>query len=197
MTYLALGDSYTIGEGIPPSHSWPLLLSKALQENGLKFANPEIIATTGWTTTDLLEALARTTLQPPYDLVSLLIGVNNQYQSLSIGQFKHEFQILLKLAIKWAGNQPKNVLVLSIPDWGVSPFAASKNRAAIAQQINRFNHIKKTETLKQSVPFIDITTLSRQAFNQSNFFVSDGLHFSGLMYQLWVEAIMQSKFFKL
>ena len=129
--------------------------------------------------------------------VSLLIGVNNQYQSLSIGQFKHEFQILLKLAIKWAGNQPKNVVVLSIPDWGVSPFAASKNRAAIAQQINRFNHIKKTETLKQSVPFIDITTLSRQAFNQSNFFVSDGLHFSGLMYQLWVDAIMQSKFFKL
>ena len=186
---LALGDSYTIGEGVPLHESFPYQLVQMLRQEELIFNAPEIIAKTGWTTFELKDHIAHKVLNKEYDFVTLLIGVNNQYQNLPIEDYKIEFDFLLNKAIKLAANKAENVIVLSIPDWGVSPFAAQKNIASIAEEIDRHNQVSKQIAINYSVNYIDITTGSRQAKDRASAFVEDGLHPSGKEYKVWAGEI--------
>jgi len=189
-TYLALGDSYTIGQSVPENDRFPVLLVNDLNTKDYNFKAPRIIARTGWTTGELKNAILQENISEKYDLVTLLIGVNNQYRGNSIDVFRTEFIELLNMAISFAGNNTKNVIVVSIPDWAVSPYASSRDTSKISKEIDLFNAVKKEETLKMNIKFVDITPISRQAFNKPEYFASDGLHFSGAMHQLWVDEIM-------
>lgn len=190
LSYLALGDSYTIGESVSESERWPILLSKILTLNGLEVTSPQIIAQTGWTTDELKEKIFSEKITKTYDLVSLLIGVNNQYRGRSVEQFQAEFIDLLETAIKYSGNTPESVFVVSIPDWGKTPFGGKGQNKTISEQIDLFNKVKKLETDKKGVLFIDITPISRQAINDASLIAEDGLHPSGKMYQQWAELIV-------
>lgn len=189
--YLALGDSYTIGQSIPESDRFPVQLVNDLNKKNYNFNPPKIIAKTGWTTGELKNAILQENISENYDLVTLLIGVNNQYRGNSIDVFRTEFIELLNMAITFAGNNSENVIVVSIPDWAVSPFAENRDRAKISEEINLFNAVKEEETLRKNIKFVNITTISRQALNKPNYFASDGLHFSGAMHQLWVDKIIK------
>lgn len=189
--YLALGDSYTIGESVSESERFPVLLVAAYNKQGLNIANPRIIAKTGWTTDELKLAIIDSLITETYDMVSLLIGVNNQFRGLDIEEFRRQFIELLDMAVSYAGKDPKKVIVISIPDWGVSPFAKDRDLNQIALEIDQFNAIKKAETEKRKVCFVDITEISRQAKGQEEYFASDGLHFSGEMHSLWVKEIIK------
>ncbi|MFN3489912.1 MAG: SGNH/GDSL hydrolase family protein [Emticicia sp.] len=189
LSYLALGDSYTIGESVAESERWPVQLSKSLTKNGLEVASPQIIARTGWTTDELKAKIVSEKITKTYDLVSLLIGVNNQYRGRSVEQFRTEFVDLLETAIKFAGNKPEHVFVVSIPDWGLTPFGGKGQNKSISEQIDLFNQVKKEETEKKGIIFIDITPISRQTINDASLIAEDGLHPSGKMYQQWVEKI--------
>lgn len=194
MTYLALGDSYTIGESVPESDRFPVLLVSLLNKSGYDFANPEIIAKTGWTTDELKAGITAAKVQPRYDLVTLLIGVNNQYRGRDPEEYRLQFRELLDTALNLAGYEPKNVIVVSIPDWGVSPFAKNRDGNKIAAEIDLFNSIKKEEALRKNVLFVNITPISRMAKDQPEYFAFDGLHFSGKMHQLWAEEIARAGF---
>jgi lysophospholipase L1-like esterase len=148
-----------------------------------------IVATTGWRTDNLLNAIAQQPSTQPYTLVSLLIGVNNQYQNRPISQYYAEFPRLLDSAIHLAGGNPDRVFVVSIPDWGITPFGGKGQNKTISEQIDLFNKVKKEETVKKGILFIDITPISRQAINDVSLIAEDGLHPSGKMYQQWVEKI--------
>lgn len=188
-TFLALGDSYTIGERVDESDRWPVQLTDQLNEvEGLTIQRPTIIAKTGWTTDELLRAVDNTELDDQYDLVTLLIGVNNQYRGYNIEQFTEEFKTLLTFAIKKAG-QSNRVIVVSIPDWGVMPFAEGRDREQIAQEIDEYNQIKEKITTQMNAHFVDITNISRQANSQPEYIAEDGLHPSGAQYRAWVEKI--------
>jgi lysophospholipase L1-like esterase len=187
LTYLALGDSYTIGESVTESERWPVQLAKSLNNAGVDVSTPKIIARTGWTTDELNAKIVSEKITQTYDLVSLLIGVNNQYRGRSVEQFRTEFVDLLETSLKFARNNPAHVLVVSIPDWGVTPFASDRNQKEIATQIDLFNAVCKEEAEKRGILFIDITPISR--LNDKNLIADDGLHPSGKMYQLWVEII--------
>ena len=190
LSYLALGDSYTIGESVSESERWPIRLSKILTLNGLEVTSPQIIAQTGWTTDELKEKIISEKITKTYDLVSLLIGVNNQYRGRSVEQFQAEFIDLLETAIKYGGNTPERVFVVSIPDWGITPFGGKGQNKTISDQIDLFNKVKKQETDKKGVLFIDITPISRQAINDASLIAEDDLHPSGKMYQQWAELIV-------
>ena len=194
MTYLALGDSYTIGESVPESDRFPVLLAGLLNNAGYTFEKPEIIAKTGWTTDELKAGIAAGKVQPVYTLVTLLIGVNNQYRGRDPEEYRLQFRELLETAIYLAGYKTKNVIVVSIPDWGVSPFAKDRDGNKIAAEIDRFNSIKKEETLKKNVLFVNITPTTRMARDKPEYFAFDGLHFSGKMNQLWAEEIAKAGF---
>ena len=185
-TYLALGDSYTIGQSVNESERFPAQAVSLLRKDTINFNAPEYIAVTGWTTRNLLNAIAST---PPskstYDFVTLLIGVNNQYQGRSQTEYAAEFTELLNKAIEFAGNKPQRVAVLSIPDWGVTPFANGRDRNEIANQIDAFNAINKQITLNKAVRYIDITPSSRMAATDASLVAGDGLHPSGKEYQKW------------
>ncbi len=187
ITILSLGDSYTIGEGVLPDERWPVQLASALREEGLSVAEPRIVARTGWTTGELLSAIDTAGLDLQYDLVSLLIGVNNQYRGLDIEEFRKEFTELLDLAGRFAGER---VVVLSIPDWGVTPFAGGRERDAIAGEIDAFNRVAAGESERRGITFFDITPISRRAANDTGLLADDGLHPSGSMYALWVEKVL-------
>ena len=187
--YLALGDSYTIGESVSATERWPVQLADTLSALGIPFQSPQIIARTGWTTDELQTALATSELNPPYDWVSLLIGVNNQYRGRSVTSFEPEFQALLEQAIEWSGNRPDRVFVVSIPDWGAMPFAAGRNREQIAQEINTYNEATQRICQKLKVHWIDITPISRQLETYPEWVASDGLHPSGAQYSAWVNQI--------
>lgn len=189
LSYLALGDSYTIGESVAENERWPVQLSKSLATSGLGVASPQIIARTGWTTDELKAKIVAEKITKTYDLVSLLIGVNNQYRGRSVEQFRSEFIDLLETAIKFAGNKPERVFVVSIPDWGVTPFGGKGQNKIISEQIDLFNKVKKEETEKRGILFIDITPISRQAINDASLIAEDSLHPSGKMYLQWVEKI--------
>ena len=189
LTFLALGDSYTIGESVPARQRWPYILADSLRAAGIKIEKPEIVAKTGWTTGELAAALADADITRSYGLVSLLIGVNNQYRGLSIERFRKEFKTLLDNAVLLAGGKPQNVFVISIPDWGVTPFAAGRDRTRIAREIDEYNRIKKEETTKRGVLFINITDISRRASADTTLIAGDGLHPSGSMYNLWIRRI--------
>jgi len=183
--YLALGDSYTIGESVPESERYPVQLAREL-----KIGEPEIIAKTGWTTDELNAAIDKADPHGPYDLVTLLIGVNNQYRGRSADEYRTQFVALLQRAIGFAGGKTKNVVVVSIPDWGVTPFAKGRDRAKIAREIDQFNAINREETLRAGARYVDITAESRQAANDTALVAGDGLHPSGKMYSEWTRMIV-------
>ena len=190
MRFLALGDSYTIGEAVLPAERWPVQLAAALRDRGIAIDDPLIIACTGWTTAELAEGIAAENPQGSFDLVSLLIGVNNQYRGLDIEVYRSELHGLLKLAIGFAGGRAERVLVLSIPDWSVTPFAEGRNRAQIAAQIDAFNLAMRSEAQRAGVGYIDITAISRLAAQDASLLAADGLHPSEKMYAAWVELVL-------
>lgn len=194
--YLALGDSYTIGESIPETERWSGQLA-TLIESSPRFGRTEgsgvevaIIARTGWTTAELWEGIQAQDINPPYDLVSLLIGVNNQYRGYDINEYREQFVFLLNKSIEYAGGDPNRVFVLSIPDWGVTPFASGRDREKIAQEIDAFNAVNREETEKAGAHYIDITSISREAADDSSLIAPDGLHPSGKMYAEWARLAL-------
>lgn len=189
-SYLALGDSYTIGESVTESERWPVQLANLLNAEATLVKSPDIIAKTGWTTSELTSAIKASRNSNTYDLVSLLIGVNNQYRGQSLDTYRIEFSQLLDTSIRYARNDASHVFVLSIPDWGVTPYAEGRDRDKIAKEIDAFNVIAREECLRHKVLFIDITPLSRRALSMSTFVAADQLHFSGAMYALWVEKAL-------
>ncbi len=177
--YLALGDSYTIGESVSVNDRYPVQLVKLLRENNIQINGPEIIAATGWTTADLLSAINNYRFSQTYDIVTLLIGVNNQYQGRNREEYKDQFTNLVQKAIQLAGNRPSHVVVLSIPDYSITPFAHDRDTASIAKQIDSFNIINKTVADTYKVHYINVTDESRKAAHDPSLIASDGLHFSG------------------
>lgn len=188
LTYLALGDSYTIGESVPETERWPNQLSARLRAQGVPLSDPLIIARTGWTTDELDSAITRANPPATFDLVSLLIGVNNQYRGRSAEAYRAEFRALLERAIGFAGGRAGRVLVLSIPDWGVTQFATGLDRAKIAADIDAFNAVNAEESARAGVAYVDVTPISRRAFNESGWIAPDNLHPSGQMYTAWVDV---------
>jgi lysophospholipase L1-like esterase len=188
-SYLALGDSYTIGESVPLHQSFPYQVVQLLRKKGLHFYAPEIVAKTGWTTTELAAHILHTQLNPQYDYVSLLIGVNNQYRGLSIEDFKTDFDFLLKKALQFSGNKPTHVIVLSIPDWGFTPFAAGKDIEAISNQIDAFNAVCATAAQKSGVHYMNITDETRAEKNNLQALANDQLHYSGTTHLRWAEKV--------
>lgn len=193
-TLLALGDSYTIGESIAEKDRWPVQLVSALRSKGFPFEYPRIIAKTGWTTGELDTAITKASIESTFDYVSLSIGVNNQYRGYHLADFRMEFEALLTKAIGFADNKPKNVIVVSIPDWGVTPFASDRKRDIIAEDIDSFNCVKKEVTLLKGANFINITEISRKIENDISFVANDKLHYSSEMYSLWVDEIIKTCF---
>lgn len=190
-SYLALGDSYTIGQSVAVAERFPMQTARYLTDQGIKFDTPEIIAQTGWTTANLLGALASAApSKPSYDIVTLLIGVNNQYQHRSQQEYAEEFLILLNKALAYAGNIKKKVIVLSIPDYGVTPFASGSDKASIAREIDSFNLINKTIAGQAGVNYLDITPASRLAANDRSLIATDGLHPSALQYKVWADGLL-------
>jgi lysophospholipase L1-like esterase len=193
--YLALGDSYTIGESVKESERWPAQLVKALEKKRIKYSNPTIIATTGWRTDDLTQASLKANLPNDFDLVSLLIGVNNQYQGKPADeQYETEFRELLRIAIKAAGGKKEHVFVVSIPDYGFTPFGKEK-KETISKAIDQFNAVNEKITRQNGILYINITDISRKAIEQPDLIAGDGLHPSGKMYALWVERILEKREF--
>ncbi|WP_136468943.1 SGNH/GDSL hydrolase family protein [Flagellimonas onchidii] len=189
ISFLALGDSYTIGTGESKMNSWPFQLMYQLRKKKIDIETPKIIAKAGWTTTNLLDAIQTEKPTPNYELVSLLIGVNNQYQNLDFEIFKKEFQILLNQSIALAKGNTKHVFVLSIPDWSVTPFARFNDKKKIVKELSRYNFHIKNETEKRDILFIDITKISQNALLNPSLIASDSLHPSKKMYRLWAKKI--------
>lgn len=199
-TLLSLGDSYTIGEGVSENDRWPVQLAGLLLGRKLAFNSPDIIAQIGWTTAELLAGIEASGNRKQYDLVTLLIGVNNQYRGQSLEEYRTEFAQLLQTAIRYVANRPGRprsdqprpgrVVVLSIPDWGMSPFAADRDRATIARQIDEFNAVARQESAKAGVNYVDITPMTRQATGDAPQFAVDGLHYSGKQMKLWAEKAL-------
>jgi lysophospholipase L1-like esterase len=188
-SYLALGDSYTIGEGVPIYENFPYQTVQLLRKAGYSLYAAEIVAKTGWTTDELQAAIAKNHLLPNYDIVSLLIGVNNQYRGRSLQEYSEQFQALLQQAIGFANNNNKHVFVLSIPDWGVTPFAKDRNSVTIAHEIDSFNAVNKLFAEKYAVHYIDITAGTRLAANDSSLLATDELHYSGKEHLNWATKL--------
>ena len=190
MNYLALGDSYTIGERVAVEARWPVQLVAALRRRNLAMDDVRIIARTGWTVDELNAGIRATGVANNYNLVSLQIGVNDQYRSYPIDTYHRGFRILLEQTIGFAGGNPGRVMVISIPDWGVTPFANGRDRRQIAAEIDHFNHINLDESLGAGVQYIDVTPASRLADDDVSLLASDGLHPSRKMYEIWVQLIL-------
>lgn len=192
LRYLALGDSYTIGEAVHEADRWPMQLARALRADGIALADPRIIATTGWTTDELDTAISAQEPIETHDFVSLLIGVNNQYRGCEVEQFRTQFAALLWRAIGFAGNRPGRVLVLSIPDWGVTPFARKEGRdgARIAVELDAYNQATREVCTARGVAFVDITPISRARGGEAAMLAADGLHPSAAMYAEWTRLAL-------
>jgi acyl-CoA thioesterase I len=190
LSYLALGDSYTIGESVDDSGRYPAILVKNLQQQGIPIGQPHIIARTGWTTDELLSAIKSQNPPNDYDLVSLLIGVNNQYRGYDIEIYKQEFELLLKIAIQKAKGNTSRVFVVSIPDYGVTPFAKNSDKQKIAKELDQYNEINKAIADQYQVQYFDITPISRQAINDPTLTAEDDLHPSAKMYAAWVALMV-------
>jgi lysophospholipase L1-like esterase len=186
-TYLAIGDSYTIGEMVTENERFPVQLSSMLNSDSTNIAEPLIIAKTGWTTDELLAAINEKNIKDTFSIVTLLIGVNNQYRGRSSEEYRAELKQLLDIAVKYTGGKKENVFVLSIPDWGVTPFAEGRDRGKIAAEIDEYNRVKKEECEKLGIKHYDITEISRT--KDPDMIASDGLHPSGKMYKMWVDKI--------
>ena len=188
LCYLALGDSYTLGQGVAAHECWPMQLAACLRRHHVALADPGIVAVTGWTTDELWAGMDRADLHPPYDLVSLLIGVNNQYRGRSSGTYRQEFRELLRRAITLAGARPQRTLVASIPDWGVTAYGqrGDFNTDRIGHELDVFNAIARDETGRAGTSFASVTDLSRRFPFEVT---ADGLHPSAAQYTRWVERI--------
>jgi lysophospholipase L1-like esterase len=187
---LSLGDSYTIGESVDSTERWPVQLADSLRQRGIAAAEPVIVARTGWTTDELAAGIRQANLQGSFDLVTLLIGVNNQYRGRQVSEYHEQFHSLLRQAIELAGDRPQRVLVVSIPDWGVMPFAQGLDREKIGAEIDMFNNVNRQETLAAGARYIDITPVSRRVAREPELAATDGLHPSGKMYASWIELIL-------
>ena len=187
MKYLALGDSYTIGEGVAEDGRWPVVLARALRAEGVALEDPRIIATTGWTTDELAAAIDAAEPLGEWDFVSLLVGVNNQYRGRSLENYREEFTTLLQRAIGFARGRAERVLVLAIPDWGVTPFGATSGRdvAQIARELDAFNAAAAAICAEHGVAFVDIAPVARERGAEAAMLAGDGLHPSAAMYALW------------
>ena len=190
LRYLALGDSYTIGESVPATDRWPIQLAELLRKKGFRIEEPVVLAKTGWTTAELQEAIRGKNDRSEYDLVSLLIGVNNQYRGQSLDIYRKEFKQLLATAAGFADGKHGRVIVLSIPDWGVMPFAKGRDRRAIASEIARFNKGCREESVAFGARFVDITELADKAGIDTSLQAADGLHYSRKMYAEWAQAAL-------
>lgn len=189
-SFLALGDSYTIGESVDKSQRWPVQLAAHLNDRGYKVAPPKIIAKTGWTTGDLLSAMrSQLNYTRDFDLVSISIGVNNQYQEKSIKEYEEEIREIFKMALNYSKKREKAVFALSIPDYGVTPFGAD-NAETIREEINQYNAVFRKVATDFGVDFYNITPISREAARNPKLIAEDDLHPSGLMYQYWVDEII-------
>jgi lysophospholipase L1-like esterase len=187
---LALGDSYTIGESVAVADRWPNQLAQALRKKGMSIGEPEIVARTGWKTDQLLSGIDAAKPLGPYLLVTLLIGVNDQYWDRDRDRYRAGFVELLQRAIGYAGGNAKRVVVVSIPDWGVTPFAVDRDRAKIAAQIDRFNAVAREEATFAGAHYVDVTPISRHAAADPTLVAPDGLHPSAKMYAQWVSVIL-------
>ena len=189
-TLLALGDSYTIGEGVDEDQRWPNQFIQVAYENGVDFISSRIIAETGWKSNDLINAIESSNFDKKYDYISLLIGVNNQFNSKPVNEFKKDLD---KLLIKINNLKKKNgsVLIISIPDWGSSPFGLGFDRNEISNEINTFNNSLKSFANNNGLNYVDVTEISRRAINEPNLIAVDNLHPSGIMYLEWAKKIFQ------
>lgn len=188
--FLALGDSYTIGESVEEAERWPEQLATKVREKGKKIEKPRIIAVTGWRTDQLKQAIEEGGLKNEYGLVSLLIGVNNQYQNKSVESYAPEFEKLLQTAVSLAAGKKENVFVVSIPDYGFTPFGKAKQEE-ISKAIDEFNDANKAITLKMGIQYVYITDLTREGLNKPEYVAQDGLHPSGKMYGHWVKRMIE------
>lgn len=188
-TYLALGDSYTIGQSVLESDRFPEQLVNELAKNNVAFQSPEIIARTGWRTDELISAIAQADLKTNYDFVTILIGVNNEFQGESSAEFKKDFMELCETSIRLAGGKKNAVYVLSIPDYGFTPFGR-RNQEQISVRINEYNEIVQAVSKSFGIRFIDITAISRKGLKETELVANDGLHPSGKMYAEWVKELL-------
>lgn len=192
--YLALGDSFTCGTGIAAEDSYPFQLADQLQEKGIQVATPTVIAQDGWPTDELRQGIVDAAVTGTFDLVTLLIGVNNQYDGEAEGHtletYHQQFTDLLQTAITFAGGKPKRVIVISIPDWSAVPGAAGPYFDQASQEIDTYNDYAKTESTRRGAHFVDITPLTRKAANDPSLVASDGRHYTGKMYAQWVQALL-------
>lgn len=197
LSYLALGDSYTIGESLPLEDNFPHQTIALLRKKGISITDPEIVAKTGWTTDELMDAISKRSLKSSYDYVSLLIGVNNQYRGREIASYQKEFEQLLLQAIQFAGDKAQHVFVLSIPDWGATPFAEGKDRKKIEREIDQFNAANLKIAQQNKVHYIEITSGTGEAKQDLTLVAEDKLHPSKKEYGRWAEklshAIAQTK----
>lgn len=191
-TYLALGDSYTIGESLPLKDNFPFQTVDLLRKKGMTIIDPEIVAKTGWTTDELIDAIAKRSLKPSYDFVSLLIGVNNQYRGRDVSVYEKEFEQLLKQAIQFAGGKRDHVFVLSIPDWGATPFAKDRDQDKITREIDLYNATNQKITQQYKVEYIEITAGTRDAKNDLGLVAEDKLHPSKNEYARWADRLSQA-----
>ena len=183
--FLALGDSYTIGESVDAADRWPNQLAAQLRQRGLDVGEPQIIARTGWTTTELSAAIDAADPRGPFGLVGLLIGVNDQFRGVVPESYRSNFVALLERSIAFVGGDKSHVFILSIPDWGVMPFAMGRDRVTVGRQIDAFNAVARSECERHGVRFIDVTSVSREASTQPTLGAEDGLHPSGTQYARW------------
>lgn len=192
LRFLALGDSYTIGESVAVEERWPVQLVQLIRGQGIKIAGPFIVAETGWTTVNLSAAIEGHSLEGPFDIVTLMIGVNNQFRGLDAVDYRVGFLELLGTAIGLAGGEPGNVVVVSIPDYGVTPFAATLDGVLISREIDAFNAVNRAEAINAGAVYVDVTDISRRAKTDLSLLAFDGLHPSGKMYRLWAELIQSA-----
>jgi lysophospholipase L1-like esterase len=192
LSYLALGDSYTIGESLPLEDNFPHQTVALLRKKGISITAPEIVAKTGWTTDELMDAITKRSLKSSYDYVSLLIGVNNQYRGRDIVIYQKEFEQLLQQAIQFAGGNPEHVYVLSIPDWGATPFAEGRDRAKITSEIDQFNVANLKIAQQYKVHYIEITAGTREAKQDLSLVAEDKLHPSKKEYARWADKLSRA-----
>ncbi|GAA4332988.1 SGNH/GDSL hydrolase family protein [Flaviaesturariibacter amylovorans] len=190
VSYLALGDSYTIGQGVGADERFPLLLARGLRDSSLRVGEPRYVARTGWTTNDLMTAInAETDLARSYGVVTLLVGVNDQYQGRDTASYRTGFTALLERAIALAGDRRNRVFVLSIPDYSATPFVAPADKDRVRRAIDQFNAINRRITADYGVSYTDITPLSRNAATDPGLLASDGLHYSARAHAQWAALL--------
>lgn len=190
INYLALGDSYTIGQSVAETKRFPVQLIDSLRGRDYLANDAKIIAQTGWRTDNLMNAIIAEELTDTFDIVSLLIGVNNQFQGRTVEQYRAPFRELLEKAIELTGGDATKVFVVSIPDYGVTPFGMTRNPEEIAEEIDEFNAANLEISDSLNVTYFNITPISRQAENNPDLIANDGLHPSGEMYRLWVKLML-------